>query len=116
MLKQVLVSSISITPLLTNIGPALDGTLRSTAATKIEDLGSASQPSTLRTPNGKPKLAIGGMSGRFPEAPSPEAFWDLLYEGLDVVKEVPAEKRWTWKTHVTTDGKGYNLAGCKWGC
>ena len=32
---------------------------------------------------GKSKLAIIGMSGRFPGAKDNEAFWDLLYQGLD---------------------------------
>ena len=49
--------------------------------------------STLRlnqTPRNskKQKLAIVGMAGRFPNAADHEKFWDLLYAGLDVHREV----------------------------
>ena len=36
----------------------------------------------------RPKLAIVGMAGRFPNAADHEKFWDLLYAGLDVHREV----------------------------
>lgn len=36
----------------------------------------------------KPKLAIVGMAGRFPNAADHEKFWELLYAGLDVHREV----------------------------
>ena len=36
----------------------------------------------------KQKLAIVGMAGRFPNAADHEKFWDLLYAGLDVHREV----------------------------
>jgi noranthrone synthase len=64
---------------------------------------------------GKDKLAIISMSGRFPEAPSTDSFWDLLYRGLDVCKEVPA-RRWDVKTHVDPSGKAHNKGGTRWGC
>ena len=58
-----------------------------------EDLA-AKIPETL-TPFGdvprtskKPKLAIVGMAGRFPNAADHEKFWDLLEAGLDVHKRV----------------------------
>ncbi|GAA6619606.1 type I polyketide synthase [Scytonema sp. NUACC26] len=39
-------------------------------------------------------IAIIGMSCRFPgEANDPEAFWQLLHEGVDTISEVPAQ-RW----------------------
>lgn len=34
------------------------------------------------------------MSGRFPGAPDPQAFWDLLLEGRDGVTEAPADRPW----------------------
>ena len=61
------------------------------------------------------KIAIIGMSGRFPEADDPEAFWDLLRRGLDVVKEVPP-KRWNVKTHVDPACKRKNTGATPWGC
>lgn len=36
----------------------------------------------------KPKLAIVGMAGRFPNAADHEKFWDLLEAGLDVHRKV----------------------------
>eukprot|EP01105_Mastigella_eilhardi_P023980 TRINITY_DN6146_c0_g1_i1.p1 TRINITY_DN6146_c0_g1~~TRINITY_DN6146_c0_g1_i1.p1 ORF type:complete len:4755 (+),score=1300.44 TRINITY_DN6146_c0_g1_i1:55-14265(+) len=37
-------------------------------------------------------IAIVGMSCRFPGAPSKDAFWDLLVNGVDAIREVPAER------------------------
>ena len=61
------------------------------------------------------KIAIIGMSGRFPEADDPEQFWDLLRRGLDVVKEVPP-KRWDVKTHIDSSCKRKNTGATPWGC
>ena len=36
----------------------------------------------------RPKIAIVGMAGRFPNAADHEKFWDLLHAGLDVHKKV----------------------------
>jgi acyl transferase domain-containing protein len=38
-------------------------------------------------------IAIIGMGCRFPGADNPEAFWQLLHNGIDAVTEIPAE-RW----------------------
>ncbi|MFF4410720.1 beta-ketoacyl synthase N-terminal-like domain-containing protein, partial [Streptomyces sp. NPDC001404] len=38
-------------------------------------------------------IAIVGMACRFPGAPSPQAFWDLLKDGVEGVREVPSERR-----------------------
>lgn len=63
----------------------------------------------------KSKIAIIGFSGRFPEAPTIEHLWDLLYRGLDVHKEVPPD-RWDWKTHVDLTGKKRNTSQVPYGC
>lgn len=63
----------------------------------------------------KPKLAIIGMSGRFPGAKDNEAFWDLLYQGLDVHKPVPP-LHWDAKTHVDPTGKKKNTSMTPFGC
>lgn len=63
----------------------------------------------------KSKIAIIGMSGRFPEADDPEQFWHLLRRGLDVVKEVPS-KRWNVATHVDPAAKRRNTGATPWGC
>ncbi|KAL2132795.1 hypothetical protein VTI74DRAFT_3364 [Chaetomium olivicolor] len=61
------------------------------------------------------KLAIVSMSGRFPEAQSTDAFWDLLYKGIDTCKEVP-KRRWDVSTHVDESGKARNKGATRWGC
>ncbi len=62
------------------------------------------------------KIAIIGMSGRFPDAQDNEAFWDLLYQGLDVHKEVPTFHHWDAKTHVDLTGKTKNTSATPYGC
>ena len=63
----------------------------------------------------KSKLAIIGMSGRFPGAKDNEAFWDLLYQGLDVHKPVPA-LHWDAKTHVDPTETRKNTSATPFGC
>jgi naphtho-gamma-pyrone polyketide synthase len=61
------------------------------------------------------KIAIIGLSGRFPDAPSPEHFWGLLHKGLDVHREVPPD-RWNVKTHFDPTGKRRNTSQVPYGC
>ncbi|KAF7517128.1 hypothetical protein G7054_g13908 [Neopestalotiopsis clavispora] len=65
--------------------------------------------------SGKSKIAIVGFSGRFPEAEDPDAFWDIIFRGLDVHKVVPTE-RWNAATHVDTSGGRKNTSGTSFGC
>lgn len=53
----------------------------------------------VRSAPAREAIAIIGMSCRFPGAPSPEAFWDLLREGRCAIREVPREpgKRGAWR-------------------
>ncbi|PWY86434.1 ketoacyl-synt-domain-containing protein [Aspergillus sclerotioniger CBS 115572] len=61
------------------------------------------------------KIAIIGMSGRFPEADGAESFWDLLYKGLDVHRKVPAD-RWDADAHVDLTGSKRNTSKVPYGC
>jgi 3-oxoacyl-(acyl-carrier-protein) synthase len=63
----------------------------------------------------RPKLAIIAMSGRFPGANSNDEFWDLLYQGLDVHKPVPA-LHWDARTHVDPTGSRKNTSATSYGC
>ena len=48
-------------------------------------------------------IAIVGMGCRFPGgASSPQAFWELLSNGVDAVCEVPAD-RWDWRRFYDPD-------------
>ena len=61
------------------------------------------------------KIAIVGMSGRFPNAEDPSAFWELLEKGLDVHQVVPA-RSWNVETHVDFTGKRKNTSVTPYGC
>jgi len=83
-------------------------------STKAQDRLPLPQAALDHSPK-KPKLAIIGMSGRFPGAKDNEAFWDLLYEGLDVHKPVPA-LHWDARTHVDLTGVRKNTSATPFGC
>jgi len=72
-------------------------------------------PSVPDAGTNKPKLAIVAMSGRFPGAKDNEAYWNLLYKGLDVHKPVPS-LRWDQQTHVDPTGGGKNTSATPFGC
>jgi myxalamid-type polyketide synthase MxaB len=59
-------------------------------------------------------IAIIGMSCRFPGANSPEAYWELLRDGVDAITEVPKE-RWDMDAYYDPDpeapGKIYTKLG-----
>lgn len=62
----------------------------------------------------KEPIAIVGMGCRFPGADSPEAFWELLHEGRDMIREIPAA-RWSRDAYYDptpgTPGKMYVQEG-----
>ena len=45
----------------------------------------------MRTRTDEP-IAIVAVSCRFPGAPNPEAFWELLSGGIDAIREVPEDR------------------------
>lgn len=63
----------------------------------------------------KGKLAIVGMAGRFPDAATHQKLWELLENGLDVHREVPAD-RFPIDTHVDPNGKIMNTSHTPYGC
>lgn len=110
-------SSVCIVPFNTNAAPSLRSALNPHFdSVQIEKSGTSGKSDHYHRPDEqKKKIAIVSMSGRFPESPSTESFWDLLYNGLDVCKEVPL-RRWNVKTHVDPSGKTRNKGATKWGC
>ncbi|MBI4747842.1 MAG: SDR family NAD(P)-dependent oxidoreductase [Acidobacteria bacterium] len=52
-------------------------------------------------------IAIIGIGCRFPGANSPEAFWQLLCDGVDMIREVPAERRGKSGFYPTDPSKTY---------
>lgn len=55
------------------------------------------------------------MSGRFPDAASLSAFWDLLKQGLDVHREIPKD-RFDAQAHYDPTGKRKNTSHTPFGC
>lgn len=93
--------------------PALGRTLAHRPS--LERLSSDTETAYECTSQSRPKIAIVGMSGRFPGgANNHEAFWDLLREGLDVHEEVPP-LHWS-KAHVDPAGTRKNTSATAYGC
>ncbi|HSG44978.1 MAG TPA: amino acid adenylation domain-containing protein, partial [Anaerolineales bacterium] len=59
---------------------------------EIKQPKSTPAPTSAQTYTKEP-IAIIGMSCRFPQAPNPGAFWELLRNGVDAITEVPPD-RW----------------------
>lgn len=97
------------------LAKSLISTLRSVGVTAvIDNADPETQDCEQRTRN--EKVAIIGMSGRFPGGASDhEALWHLLSEGLDVHREVPRD-RFNVETHVDPSCKGRNKSHTPYGC
>lgn len=67
------------------------------------------------SPSNRDNIAIIGMAGRFPEAATTDALWDIIRLGFDVSKEVPPP-RWNSKTHVDPSGRKKNSSRTSLGC
>lgn len=50
------------------------------------------QPVSVQSTATDEPIAILAVSCRFPGAPDPEAFWELLSEGVDAIREVPEDR------------------------
>ena len=59
-------------------------------------------------------IAIIGMGCRFPGANSPQAFWQLLRNGVDAITEVPAE-RWDIEAYYDPDPDVPSKMSCRYG-
>jgi len=59
-------------------------------------------------------IAIIGMGCRFPGAPSPEAFWQLLSAGVDAISEIPPS-RWDRDAHYDPDPDAPGKIATRWG-
>jgi 3-oxoacyl-(acyl-carrier-protein) synthase/acyl carrier protein len=62
----------------------------------------------------KEPVAIIGLSCRFPEAPNPAAFWDLLRNGVDAIREVPPD-RWNADAFYSPDPGTPGKVSSRWG-
>ncbi len=60
------------------------------------------------------RIAIVGMSGRFPMAADLHEFWRNLVEGRDCISEIP-QTRWDWRKYYGDPTKEANKTTIKWG-
>lgn len=110
-----------LTPISTTASQSLFSSLKKMSISQIEvdhKIGDVQKDTERDNQTGRAeqsKIAIIGLSGRFPEAQDTEAFWDLLYKGLDVHREVPPE-RWDVKAHVDMEGNTRNTSKVQYGC
>lgn len=65
--------------------------------------------------NSNSKIAIVGVAGRFPSSADPELLWELLQGGLDVHREVTAD-RFDMNAHLDPSGKIKNTTLTPYGC
>ncbi|MGH2620902.1 MAG: type I polyketide synthase, partial [Anaerolineales bacterium] len=66
-------------------------------------------------PNDRVDVAIIGMGCRFPGgANSPEAFWELLRNGVDAITEIPPD-RWDSRAFYHPDSATSGKANTRWG-
>ncbi|MGW2489077.1 beta-ketoacyl synthase N-terminal-like domain-containing protein, partial [Streptomyces sp. NPDC001606] len=59
-------------------------------------------------------VAVVGMACRLPLAAGPQAFARLLRDGVDAIREVPAD-RWDAREHTGPETDGTGRAGARWG-
>ncbi|MBD2111679.1 MULTISPECIES: type I polyketide synthase [Cyanophyceae] len=69
----------------------------------------------LQRKRGLPEpIAIVGMACRLPAAPNLQAYWRLLTEGQDAIREVPAD-RWDVDALYDADPQASGKTYCRWG-
>ncbi|KAL4776690.1 hypothetical protein BDW60DRAFT_213360 [Aspergillus nidulans var. acristatus] len=106
--------SVPINDLRTTLGSKLQGFETSTE----ELIPWILQKSDMEIPRGtaQSKIAIIGMSCRMPGgATDTEKFWELLEQGLDVARKIPAD-RFDVETHYDPNGKRVNTSHTPYGC
>lgn len=96
--------------------PSLVSSVR--AATEVEV--SVGEQLGLTKPASNPsdtsvKIAVVGMSGRFPNADNLESLWRVLEKGLDVHRRVPPD-RFDVDAHYDPSGKRKNTSHTPYGC
>ena len=78
---------------------------------------SAADAKASSQPSGKfadSKIAIVGMSGRFPNAANHELFWELLEQGVDTHKIIPKDR--FDEAHIDPTGQRKNTSHTPYGC
>jgi hypothetical protein len=119
LLAEAQTSECTIVPFASNAAPMLSTALAASGI--MARVGTLLTPQLREQSSGassgfeNSKIAIIGYSGRFPDADSNEAFWELLRAGRDVHREIPPD-RFDWKAHYDPAGKRKNTSRVKYGC
>ncbi|KAF1952293.1 polyketide synthetase [Byssothecium circinans] len=110
---------VQLVPIGTDTGETVRRRLKSALVGHMPidiDLASQAMAIPAGNPTGRSKIAVIGMSGRFPGASSTDALWEVLENKMDMCREVP-ELRWNAKTtHVDSTGRRKNTSKVRWGC
>src|ERR1700678_2243120 len=102
--RRLGIDSLGATTMLARLGVQLGQPLAPTLAwqfpTPLElarhlagEAAPAEAPAARRRTTADEPIAIVGLACRFPGAPDPQAFWRLLHDGVDAIREVPRD-RW----------------------
>ena len=92
--------------------PTIAALSRHLAAPTGETAASRDPPVPPPPPN--TPIAIVGIGCRFPAAASPDAYWRLLRDGVDAIREVPAE-RWDARAVYHPDASVPGKSITRWG-
>ncbi len=74
----------------------------------------ASESGTQRSNKGPLNIAIVGISGRYPQSPTLDAYWQNLSQGVDCVSEIPLE-RWDASRYFDREKGKSGKSHSKWG-
>ncbi|MDZ7992526.1 MAG: type I polyketide synthase [Nostoc sp. EfeVER01] len=90
-----------------------------TIKTLVEHLTHKSKASVLNSISTNPQttaepIAVVGIGCRFPGARDPEAFWQLLHQGIDAIQEVPSS-RWDLTTFYDPNPVTPGKMNTRWG-
>ncbi|KAJ3536840.1 hypothetical protein NM208_g6553 [Fusarium decemcellulare] len=119
-------TKVALKPIGTSVSNSVLSALEPTLAQRcvvdssITPVASPHQPTAVQQPETScgshgSKIAIVSMSGRFPDAANLEEFWDLLYEGRDVHRQIP-EDRFNAERHYDATGRRKNTSKVMNGC
>ncbi|MCY1033270.1 amino acid adenylation domain-containing protein [Corallococcus sp. BB11-1] len=93
--------------------PAPAERTRRTAHAPSPRMGHAGARVETPAPGGR-DIAVVGLSGRYPQAQDLDAFWEVLREGRDCIREVPPE-RWDWRRFYSEDRAAGATHASRWG-
>jgi acyl transferase domain-containing protein/acyl carrier protein/SAM-dependent methyltransferase/NADP-dependent 3-hydroxy acid dehydrogenase YdfG len=93
-------------------GPYMEDIFKSSTAGTVEIARAATDTREIPVQDAnrgdRADIAIIGVSGRYPQAPTLEDFWENLEHGRDCITEIPLD-RWKWDENMEI------TAGMRWG-